>query len=254
MNILIRLQELCLLIIITLYESLNENILGPYLEKLILFECRKLKIKKCFQRYVKELVLSPCPKVRDVRGLGKVHKLSIGGSPREPNVTFGGEALCNVHDLELQNCTIIDLSPFSNINTLYLSKCPTVTDVSALSNVSILYLADFPLVTDISALNTVKDLNIWFFPLITDISALSTVPKLRIGFCHGITDVSALHTVQDLTLVNLGNIADVSILSSVPKLTIKVCVKITNWGSITHQEEEEEEEEEEEGEEWYLYI
>ena len=217
----------------TLYEALDENILGPYLEILLLPRCKQLKYVSNLG-YVKELNLLSCPKVRDVSGLGKVHKLTLGGGYDNPVNLEGVEALCNVHDLIIVICTITDLSPFSNINTLTLTNCPNVTDVSALSNVSKLTLTNFPLVTDISALNTVKDLNIWFFPLITDISALSTVPKLKFGGCTGITDVSALHTVQDLSLQQLHNITDVSMLSSVPKLEIKDCNGITNWGSIPH--------------------
>ena len=214
-----------------LYETLDENILGIYLEILLLGQCKELKYVSNLG-YVKELKLLECPKVKDVSGLGKVHKLAIGGKYGDPVTLEGVEALCNVHDLELKYCAITDLSPFSNINTLTLIGCTNVTDVSALSNVSKLSLQNFTRVADISALSTVKDLHIWYFPLVTDISALSTVPKLYIGYCTGIIDVSVLHTVADLTLIRLDKITDVSMLSSIPKLKIGSCSRITNWGSI----------------------
>ena len=178
----------------TLYESLDENILGPYLEILILEYCRQLKYVSNLG-YVKVLCLLVCPKVRDVSGLGKVHKLSIGGEPwnqvyiyfvNQP-ILEGLEALCNVSELQVKYCTVTDVSPFANIHTLTLSNCPYVTDVSKLSNVYKLRLDNIP-VRDVSALTNVKDLNLTWLSLISDVSMLSKVPNLLIIGCKGINN------------------------------------------------------------------
>ena len=175
------------------YEVLDENILGPYLEKLTLWYCFNLRDVSNLG-YVRELELSGCRKVRDVGALGKVYRLLIGGDYENPVSYEGIEALSNVHELGISNCTITDVSPLSNIHNLTLWDCPNLTDISP----------------------------------------LSSVQKLKLGFCQGIIDVDALHTVSDLTLHSCHSITDVSRLSSVPKLKIINCEGITNWGTIKH--------------------
>ena len=174
------------------YEVIDENILGPHLEKLSLIYCMQL-IDISNLGYVRELELSMCPKVRDVGALGKVYKLSIGGSGI-PVSYEGIEALSNVHELVIYNCTITDVSPLANVHNLALYNCPNLTDISS----------------------------------------LSSVQKLTLDNCQAIIDVDALHTVPDLTLNCCNSITDVSRLSCVPKLNIITCIGITNWGAIPH--------------------
>ena len=157
--------------------------------------CKQLKDVYNFG-YVRELDSQYCPKVRDVGALGNDYKLLIGGVYANLFSYEGIEALSNVHELEISNCTITDVSPLANFHNLTLGYCANLTDVSS----------------------------------------LSLVQKLTLYFCHGIIDVDALHTVPDLALNYCNLITDISRLSSVPKLKINNCAGITDWGTILHSD------------------
>ena len=168
------------------YEVLDENILGPYLEKLTLWYCFNLRDVSNLG-YVRELELSGCRKVRDVGALGKVYKLILGGAV--DTATYEGfKTLSNLYYLEIRNCTITDVSPLSNVHNLTLISCPNLTDVSSLSSVQKLSLYYCVGIIDVDKLRTVPDLTLDNCPLITDVSRLSSVPKLKIFNCTGITD------------------------------------------------------------------
>ena len=70
--------------------------------------------------------------MRDVGALGKVYKLLIGGDYGNRASYEGTEALSNVHELVIYNCTITDVSPLANVHNLTLENCPNLTDISSL--------------------------------------------------------------------------------------------------------------------------
>jgi hypothetical protein len=80
-----------------------------------------------------------------------------------------------------------DVSVFSNVKELGLSRCLEVIDVNCLLNLSKLTIEGCPKVTDVSALGKVRYLSITQCDQIRDISALTDNYWLTVCYCNGLT-------------------------------------------------------------------
>jgi len=141
------------------------------------------------------------------------------------------DGITTIRKLDIENCSIIDISTLVNIDTLYLDNCPNITDISTLVNINTLWLDNCPNITDISTLVNIDTLWLYNCPNITDISTLVNIDDLTIKNCP-ITDISTLVNVYELHIANCP-ITDISTLVNVYELHIENC-PITNINTLVN--------------------
>ena len=112
----------------------------------------------------------------------------------------------NVHALSLIRCPkVIDLSLFSNLNTLTLFGC-NASSLSSLSNLHTVSLSSCPGVEDLSPLARVHTLTVFFCVNVSNVSPVSSVHTLILSLCP-VSDVSMLSNTN-LTIIGMRTLVD----------------------------------------------
>jgi hypothetical protein len=180
-----------------------------------------------------------CFKHINALGTGTAKKIILGDDPDDlnidinradlgaiPNLTFiygkflkdaTLQALQAVKELTLFECTLQNIEPLGNIQTL------TIVDQSNNGE-----LSDSIHDANISHLRNVSNLTISHNITLTDVVVLGTgsVERLVLNQCNNLTYVSGLANISDVTIRN-SRISDISGLGEVKNLTLIRCYGIT---------------------------
>lgn len=112
------------------------------------------------------LVLEDHALLRELRGLGSVHTLTVRKCP-----------------------AVLDATALRNVHTLVLDECNRLRDISALSSCVDVSLIRMPRIDDVRALASCKRVRIDGCKMLTDVSPLTAVSAVWISRCSGITDL-----------------------------------------------------------------
>jgi len=130
------------------------------------------------------LILEGYPQLRELRGLGTVHTLTIRRCP-----------------------AIIDVAPLRNVHTLVLEDCLRLRDISALSRCIDVTLNRMPRVDDVRALMQCRRVCLQECNAITDIRALANVHSVEISDCNRIGSL-VLHGCFSVHIRNCAGLSD----------------------------------------------
>lgn len=126
------------------------------------------------------------------------------------------------------NDQLSDLSIFSKLDELEISRCHQVQDLTPLKRLYRVRLNTCSLVQDLSPLKDVKMVSIESCHGITDISCLTSVQVLNIYRCFGATDVSNLKHLKVLSME--ANNSNATILKGAGQLERLESVSLKNVG------------------------
>eukprot|EP00041_Stephanoeca_diplocostata_P040256 m.1638929 g.1638929 ORF g.1638929 m.1638929 type:complete len:1818 (+) comp32099_c0_seq1:199-5652(+) len=133
------------------------------------------------------LTLESFPKLRELRGLGSVHSLSLLDCP-----------------------SITDVAPLRNVHTIVLQNCPRLRDISPLTTCQVVTLENLKRVDCVRALANAQEVTLKNCPSVSTVSALCNVPRVHIEACEGVTQMALNTDARVATFVNCIALATVS--------------------------------------------
>jgi hypothetical protein len=163
-----------------------------------------------------------------LKKLPSVRKIYVDGQKVVPSVI-------DVQELCLHNCSVKDLSFFSQVKNVSFSSDSrkTIFDFSSLQKIE---KGSFEVsrCVNYQMLANLKSLELYNCDSVKDVSCFQNIPHLVLSRCSGIIDVSSLGKCQNLNLSYCRNIRDgFSALGKVPTLDLSHCDQLTDLSALT---------------------